>query len=297
MRRVLVAVSLVALGACAAVVGIDELEIGDCKGGICEPFVRDDGGGPEPPPDTGSPDVIVPSGPCDAGGREAGPPLVRVGPASNSFCIDRTEVTFKQYGEFIAAGVDAAAQAPECKWNTTFAPQATGGDDFPVAGVDWCDAVAYCQWAGKYLCAKAVGGRRVGPVTVNDVGDYTTHQWMIACSRQTNRWPYGPDRDASACNVGERDAGGALAVASLSTCEGAYPGVYDLVGNVWEWYDGPCRADGGADGGDAAPQGDECWLKGGGYNRAGDNIDCRVDGLGSTRDTKAAYIGFRCCSD
>jgi formylglycine-generating enzyme len=174
-----------------------------------------------------------------------------------------------------------------------------GTGDFPVAGVDWCDAVAYCQWAGKYLCAKSVNGKRVGPVGVGDVGDYTTHQWMIACSAQTNRWPYGPTQDALKCNVGELEAGRALAVGSMATCEGAYPGVFDLVGNVWEWSDGPCRSDAGTgpDAGDAAPQSDECFLKGGGYNRAGDNIDCRVDGLGSPRDTRAAYIGFRCCSD
>jgi formylglycine-generating enzyme len=297
MPRAVVAASFVLLGACAAVVGVDGLTVGQCKGGDCTVDAgTDDSGDRDEAPDTGGPDIVVPSAPCDAGGRNVGPPLVRVGPANNSFCIDRTEVTFKQYAEFVAAGADASTQGPECAWNTSFTPQAPGGDDFPVAGVDWCDAVAYCKWAGKYLCAKAVNGQRVGPVTVDGVGDYTTHQWMIACSAQTKRWPYGATQDASACNVGELDAGGSVPVASMATCEGAYPGVFDLVGNVWEWYDGPCRPDGGA-GGDASAQSDECQVKGGGFNRSGDNIDCRVDGLGSTRDTKAPYIGFRCCSD
>ena len=299
MRRMLVLASLAVLGACAAVVGVDSLQIGDCKGGDCDAAVPEEDGGdePDPTPESGPPDVVAPNGPCDSGGRDAGPVLVRVGPATNSFCIDRTEVTYKQYGAFLEAGVDAATQAAECRWNTSFAPQSPGQDDFPVAGIDWCDAFAYCQWAGKYLCAKAVDGKRVGRVGPAEVGDYATHQWMIACSAQKNRWPYGPDQDATACNVGELDAGRALAVQSMPACEGAYPGVFDLVGNVWEWYDGPCVPDGGADGGDAAPQSDECWVKGGGYNRGGANIDCRVDGLGSTRDTRAAYIGFRCCSD
>jgi formylglycine-generating enzyme len=299
MRRAIVIVSFVALGACAAVVGVDKLSIGACKGGECSPDAteEEDGGGPDPNTDAGPPDVVGPSAPCDAGGRNVGPPLVRVGPPENSFCIDRTEVTFKQYAAFVQAGVDAATQAPECRWNTSFAPQAAGSDDYPVAGIDWCDAVAYCRWAGKYLCAKVANGKRVGSVGVAEVGDYNTHQWMIACSAQKRLFPYGEAQDASLCNVGERDAGRSLPVASLPGCEGAYPGVFDLVGNVWEWYDGPCRPDGGADGGDAAPQSDECWVKGGGYNRGGANIDCRVDGLGSTRDTRAAYIGFRCCSD
>lgn len=299
MRRMFVVASFAALGACAAVVGVDSLSIGECKGGRCAPDAdEDEDTGPVPTADTGPGDVVAPPAPCDAGGRDAGPVLVRVGPPENSFCIDRTEVTFKQYAEFVEAGVDAATQAAECRWNTSFNPQSVGSDDFPVAGVDWCDAVAYCRWAGKYLCAKGVNGKRVGPVGVDDVGDYNTHQWMIACSAQENRWPYGPDQKPTACNVGELDAGRSLAVATTTSCEGAYPGVFDLVGNVWEWYDGPCRPDGGADAAtDAGPRADECWVKGGGYNRAGANIDCRVDGLGSTRDTRAAYIGFRCCSD
>jgi formylglycine-generating enzyme required for sulfatase activity len=301
MRRVLVVVSFGALAACAAVIGVDELEIGECKGGICAPDAAedDDRVEPGPPPDTGA-DVSTydASAPCDSGGREAGPQLVRVGPEANSFCIDRTEVTNKQYAAFLEAGVEAGTQAPECKWNTSFVPTGNAaGDDLPVAGIDWCDAVAFCKWSGKYLCGKAVAGKRVGSVAVAEVGDYNTHQWLIACSAQQNRYPYGSIQDASLCNTGELDAGKPVPVASLPGCQGSYPGVYDLLGNVWEWYDGPCRQDAGVDGGDAAPQNDECWVKGGGYNRAGPNIDCRVDGLGSTRDTKAAYIGFRCCSD
>jgi hypothetical protein len=38
-------------------------------------------------------------------------------------------------------------------------------------------------------------------------------------------------------------------------------------------------------------------VKGGGYVNRGSNIDCRVDGLGSRRDTKVPFIGFRCCAD
>ena len=48
---------------------------------------------------------------------------------------------------------------------------------------------------------------------------------------------------------------------------------------------------------EARPKTDSPRSGGGGFNRGGDNIDCRVDGLGSTRDTRASYIGFWCCSD
>jgi len=305
MRRALAVVSFGLLAACATVIGVDSFEVGDCKGGKGAECI--DAGEVEDStvdkPDTNVPDVVGfdASAPCDSGGRETGPTLVRVGPPDNSFCIDRTEVTNAQYAQFLEAGVDAATQDPECKWNASFAPISTGTNqaDFPVAGIDWCDAYAYCKWAGKYLCGKVVGGKRVGPLPQAEVGDYNTHQWMIACSAQTNRYPYGSIQDASLCNVGELDAGGPVAVASLPGCEGSYKGVFDLLGNVWEWYDGPCRSDAGlgGDAGDAGPAADECWVKGGGFNRAGSNIDCRVDGLGSRRDTRATFIGFRCCSD
>ncbi len=298
MRRLmLLASGLVA--ACAAVVGVDELAIGECKGGLCTA----DGGDGLPEDADASGDALPPDGgrgdagpPCSG---DAGPRAVRVGPPENSFCIDSTEVTYKQYLAFVEAGVDAKAQPAECAWNTSFVPTALGSDDYPVANVDWCDALAYCKWAGKYLCAKAVNGKRVGPVSPEDVGDYNTHEWLIACSAQKNRYPYGSIPDGGACNVGENDAGRTLPVGSKPDCEGSYPGVFDMVGNVWEWFDGPCRSDAGleVDGGDGGPASHECWVKGGGYVNRGSNIDCRVDGLGSRRDTKVPFIGFRCCSD
>jgi formylglycine-generating enzyme len=299
LRAGLAAVALGSVAACAAIVGVDDLEIGECKGGFCVDGGRSDGDDdPQIEPDGSVLDAsfVDARAPCLG---EAGPAAVRVGPPSNSFCIDGTEVSFGHYRAFLEAGVDASAQGPECAWNTSFAPSAALADDLPVTGVDWCDAVAYCAWAGKYLCGKAVNGKKVGAVAPSEVGDYGVHQWLIACSAQTNRYPYGSIQDPTACNVGENDAGKALPVGSKPECEGSYPGVFDMVGNVWEWFDGPCLADGGlgGDAGDAGPAADECWVKGGGYGNRGANIDCRVDGLGSRRDMKAAFIGIRCCSD
>lgn len=286
-----------ALAACASVIGVDGFEIGECKGGICTDGGDFDGdlgdadidAGPDAPP--------FDAGPCKGG--DGGPTLIRVGPSDNSFCIDRTEVTFKDYRAFVEAGVPTTTQPPECAWNSSFAPGASGADDLPVANVDWCDALAYCKWAGKYLCGKVSGGKKVGPIPQEQVGDYTANQWLIACSAQKNKYPYGQTQDPTACNVGERDAGKTVPVGTLPKCEGGYPGTFDLVGNVWEWIDGPCRTDAGleVDGGDGGPASNECWVKGGGFPNTGANIDCRVDGLGSRRDTKVNFIGIRCCSD
>jgi formylglycine-generating enzyme required for sulfatase activity len=73
-----------------------------------------------------------------------------------------------------------------------------------------------------------------------------------------------------------------------------------MVGNLWEWFDGPCTPpDAGADAAtlDAGPQKDECVVKGGAFLNSGVNLDCRVNGLGASRDRRGIEIGVRCCSD
>lgn len=295
---------LLVLAACAKVAGIDSLEIGECKGGVCAP----EGGSPDgpvtPADDTGTPPLdgatFDSSKPCPG---DAGPAMVRVGTAANNFCIDSTEITVKQYADFTTAkGADVSGQPAKCAWNATYAA-AVGSvaDDLPIAGVDWCDAHAYCKWAGKRLCGKHANGAFVGPVGVADLGEFTSHEWLLACSNLGQlRYPYGGLQQPNACNTGENDAGRTLAVKSKKGCQGGFDGVYDMVGNLWEWIDGPCLPpDAGADAApvDAGPQKDECFVKGGAFLNAGANLDCRVDGRGASRDRRGQEIGLRCCSD
>ena len=131
------------------------------------------------------------------------------------------------------------------------------------------------------------------PLTATGVAAIRT---SIATAEADNRDP--ADGCCAARRHGENDAGRTLAVKSKATCQGGFPGVYDLVGNVWEWFDGPCPPpDGGTDGGDGGPAKQQCIVKGGGFPNSGANLDCRVDGLGASRDTRATEIGFRCCAD
>ncbi len=304
-RLALLSAALATVGACAKVAGIDSLEIGQCKGGgVCgaESGIIDDDAsmttndGSRPTPD-GSTSFDASGLPCPS---THGPTMVRVGTESNNFCIDSTEVTVGQYRDFtVAKGNDATGQPPECAWNSTYAAGSGGTDEIPIAGVDWCDAHAFCAWSGKRLCGKRVNGKFVGAVGVDDLGDFNAHEWLLACSDLGQlRYPYGGIQQATACNTGENDAGRTLAVRTKTACQGGFPGIYDMVGNVWEWFDGPCPPpDAGADAGDAGPAKAECFVKGGGFPNAGMNLDCRVDGRGASRDTRAQEIGFRCCSD
>ncbi len=262
--------------ACAAVVGIDDLRIGDCKGGKCDAGVEGDVVAPvdSSAPDSGSDAAL----PCLGTG---GPAMVRVSGETRSFCIDSTEVTFGQYREFLAAkGQDVSGQAPECAWNATHVPIVGGEDDTPARGIDWCDALAFCRWAAKDLC-------QVG-------------QWNVACSADgTQAYPYGAEHRPTACNTAENDAGGTLPVQAMPECEGGFGGLFDMLGNVAEWYGGPCiPADAGAlaDAGDAGPENDECWVKGGSFASSGPSIDCSADRRGLLRAQATDDIGFRCCA-
>jgi formylglycine-generating enzyme len=304
LRVALVAVALGLGSACAAVVGIDSLEIGACRGGACpeeEGGIVLDEDAPSPFDGSGEDvDVQLPDTgvPCPG---TAGPSMVRVGEDGNTFCIDSTEVTFGQYREFLAAkGTDTSGQPAECTWNTSYQPSLGGGDDIPAAGVDWCDALAYCRWAGKNLCGKQVAGERTGPVTLADIGDFEAHQWLLACSaRGQLRYPYGGIHRPTACNTAENDAGKTLPVGTKPECQGGYPGVYDMIGNLWEWYDGPCfPSDAGAlpDGGAGGPERHECFVKGGSFLNSGAALDCAVEARGALRERKSQDVGIRCCS-
>jgi sulfatase modifying factor 1 len=302
-RLAVLTISLAALAACGKLAGIDGLEIGECKGGgLC---AADEAGTEDAPIGPGE-DGSMPDGatgfdgsglPCTSA---HGPSMVRVGTAANNFCIDSSEVTVAQYREFTNAKAgDAGGQPKMCAWNASYAAGFGGADEIPIAGIDWCDARAYCEWAGKRLCGKHANGAFAGSVAVPDLGDFNTNEWLLACSDLGQlRYPYGGIQQPTACNTGENDAGRTLPVKSKTGCQGGFPGVYDMVGNLWEWFDGPCLPpEAGVDAGDGGPAKEECFVKGGAFLNAGVNLDCRVDGRGATRDRRGQEIGFRCCAD
>jgi hypothetical protein len=112
-----------------------------------------------------------------------GPRFVEVPYGNRGFCMDATEVTNADYAVFLASGVPASSS---CRFNDTFepaplgTPAAFGGTCpgflpeamIPLTCVDWCDAWAYCAWAGKRLCGASFGR----PIT-----DPSESVWRIAC--------------------------------------------------------------------------------------------------------------------
>jgi len=145
------------------------------------------------------------------------PRMVRI----DSFCIDATEVIERDYGAFLTAKKgDTSGQHPACAANTSFQPEPTLFPKVPtgpVRGVDWCDAHAYCAWAGKRLCGK-IGGGTVPKLALDDP---EVSQWYRACSKAgTRAFPYGNTYDPMACRTNQS---GSVVAGSLAKCEGATP--------------------------------------------------------------------------
>lgn len=130
------------------------------------------------------------------------------------YYIDKTEVTNRQYKEFL----DASGYQPT--WPENFLKHWINGSfpkgqgDYPVVYVDFFDAQAYAKWAGKSLPSEA--------------------QWQYAAEGPSGfTFPWGDEWDPGKANVNSK---GVVAVGSYP--QGASPfGVLDMAGNVAEMTD------------------------------------------------------------
>src|SRR4029079_16542569 len=117
-------------------------------------------------------------------------------------------------------------------------------------------------------------------------------EWTAVCTHGGEQaYPYSTMFDGNACNGKEHMmTPSILAVGSVTTCQGGYPGIFDMVGNVHEW-EGACYS-----GGTGSGQDDKCWFRGGAYEDPGEACATAYD---LRRDYVDMYcdIGIRCCAD
>ncbi|MEO7113462.1 MAG: SUMF1/EgtB/PvdO family nonheme iron enzyme [Polyangiaceae bacterium] len=288
-----------AIASCSLFVDLDGLDDGGASDAGDEFCVCEDAGnGDAKVGDAADASTPLDAGinPCLDGGGTAGPRMIQ----ADGYCIDSTEVTVGQYSDFLADGGNGVTNTGVCGWNLGFSPDVMGVGDprctapnvdptfraqYPMTCINWCDAFAYCEWAGKRLCGAINGGGSV------PFGSFSTNsQWYLACSTTAaDTYPNDSD-DGGKCWLGHKSAG-SVPVDSLG-CNGGYPGLTDMVGNVEEWSDS-CDTTGETDGG--GPRRDYC-------HDEGDEFDENFSGQGCTandqdrREETWSGIGFRCCS-
>jgi serine/threonine protein kinase len=172
-----------------------------------------------------------------------------------SFWIDQYQTTNAEYQEFMA---QTNAPPPEV-W--------PGDGDHPVRGVTWDQAVAYCKWAKKQLPSEAeweAAGRGSDPAP--------------------QIYPWGNDEtaDGQALSLPDEDT---YSVGTLSFNKSPF-GVFDMVGNVWEWVGEPY----------ANLQEGYKIIRGGRFGLPVLDLAYRFP-IASVDTRYVKYTGFRCAAD
>ncbi len=133
-----------------------------------------------------------------------------------AYYIGRTEVTNRQYREFIAA---TGYAAPPDWLNGNF-PKGT--DDLPVTQVSWNDAEAYCRWRSQR--------DRL------DIRLPTEAEWEHAARGDDNRrFPWGNDWKGGFADVATPQAKQPFSISAVSRFDKSPLGVSGMAGNVGEW--------------------------------------------------------------
>ena len=192
----------------------------------------------------------------------------------DAYYIDKYEVTVYQYQNCVNAGKCGNPETGgSCNWNVS------GRGNHPINCVDWNEATAYCQWAGKRLPTEA--------------------EWEKAARGTDGRvYPWGNEWDCSkSCNsVSPCSNSSTCAVGSYPDGKSSY-GVMDMAGNVWEWvsdwYDQSYYSSSPSSNPQGPSSGQDRVLRGGSWRHHPQDLRASArDRLGPT--LSYSNLGFRC---
>ncbi|MDP2317014.1 MAG: SUMF1/EgtB/PvdO family nonheme iron enzyme [Pseudomonadota bacterium] len=206
-------------------------------------------------PDTAAPDDTAAepwTGPCPPGAVQI-----------DTFCIDAWETT-------LTGDLGPADQGDTWPESATTAIAAPIEGVIPSVPLSWYQASAACSNAGKHLC--------------------TVTEWQEACGKTTLPWGEEPPA-VEVCAIPAEDQTTEWTelqpTGSLPDCRSP-EGVYDQIGNAWEW------ADAEATGPEGAPK---AAKMGGAYYAGPGNANCVVGPFLDHPPEFSGTIAARCCVD
>jgi formylglycine-generating enzyme required for sulfatase activity len=172
----------------------------------------------------------------------------------DAFFIDSAEVSVAAYQRYL----DSTRAAPP--W--TQLPL----DQWPVTGVLWSEAAAYCAWRQR-------GGRLP-----------TEDEWEAAArGPQGLRYPWGDRWEPGSANAASlRDSFAPTGASSLGR---SWVGAVDLIGNAWEWTTAAARDSRGQPG---------HIIKGGAFDTPPENATASYRAVFPDRREWLGHTGFRC---
>lgn len=188
-----------------------------------------------------------------------------------AFAIDVTEVTAADYETCVDSGACSRPNGDGSRCNYGVAARR----DHPINCVDWSQARAYCEWAGKRLP--------------------TEEEWELAArggASTLSRFPWGDEppsqRDGRAC--WHRATEGTCPVEANPAARTA-AGVLGMAGNVWEWVQSAY-----SERYDAARRRDRRVLRGGGCFTRNPHWVSSTVRHGELPTYQRYDVGFRCAT-
>lgn len=198
------------------------------------------------------------------------------------FYMDKTEVSCKQYADFLKSisRSDARIRLPQ-SW--TPAKDGKGGDfasmippgreNYAVTGISYEDAAAYAIWAKKRLP--------------------TEDEWEAAArGYKSLAYPWGSQYEPKRANDQNGDLGGVAAVGTHPGDESPF-GALDMAGNVMEW---TATLEGGKLASPKPDSNQSIVIRGGAYDREPKKCSGVYRWVYAS-SMKIANLGFRCVKD